>query len=178
MATQPKIPESRQPVQPPQFPVEKKQFPWPLVILVVAAAILALLLFALPRAPRAKAPPAAAQVPQQPTGHQIELSELKIVPEPTGGAFYLTGQLMNTGNTSISGIEAEIDLQNSAGQTLIRENLPVESVMGNPPREQFLVDAPIKPQEKRVFRIHVSEVPAGWNHQVPQVKILDVTGSS
>jgi hypothetical protein len=33
---------------------------------------------------------------------------------------------------------------------------------------------PIGPQEVRFFRIAVENVPAAWNHEVPDLKILEV----
>jgi hypothetical protein len=88
MATQPRIPESQGPVRHPKFPVEKKkQFPWPMIALIVAAAILAAVIITMPRAPKAKAPPAAAQVPRQPTGSQVQFSELKITTAPMAAPF-------------------------------------------------------------------------------------------
>ena len=177
MATRPRIPESQGPAQHSKFPVEKNNRP--LIALIVAAAILAAVAGILPRALKAKASPAAARVTQQPTGKQIQFSELQGISEPTGGAFYLTGELANNGKTAINGILIELKFKNEAGKTLLRQRLPVESIVpgSNPPREQYLAEAPIKPGETRPFRIHVSEVPAGWNHQVPEMKIVTVTGS-
>ncbi len=180
MATQTRIPESQVPVRHTQFPVEKKkQFPWPLIALIVAAAILAAVAGIFPRVLKAKALPAAAQVPQQPAGKQIQFSELQGVSEPTGGAFYLTGELTNNGKTTINGILVELKFKNEAGKTLLKQRLPVEGIVpgSDPPREQYLTEMPIKPGETRPFRIHVSELPAGWNHQLPEMKIITVTGS-
>jgi hypothetical protein len=180
MATRPTIPESQGPAQHSKFPVEKKnQFPRPLIAVIVSAAILAAAVGIFPRASKAKASLAAAQVPQQPTGKQIQFSELNGVSDPTGGAFYLTGELTNNGNTTINGILVQLKFKNEAGKTLLKQTLPVEDIVpgSNPPREQNLAEAPIKPGETRPFRIHVSELPAGWNHQIPEMKIITVTGS-
>ncbi len=179
MATNPRIPEEQD--QHPKLPVErKKQFPWPLIAIIVAAAILAALIVWLPKAPKAKTPPTAAQVPQQPTGNQIQLTNLKITPAPTGGAFYLDGTLVNNGSTTINGIQVELDFKNLAGQTIEKETLPVEGIVqaSNPPQIQNLSAAPIQPRQTRPFRVSVTHVPAGWNQQVPEMKILTVTGSN
>src|SRR5262249_40829351 len=116
---------------------------------------------------------------RQPIGSEVQFSELKITTAPMGGAFYLTGQLMNTGRTSINGIQVELDFRNAAGQTLVTEKLPVEGIVpgSNPPQPQNLAEVPVKPQEQRPFRIHVSQVPAGWNQQIPEIKITMITGS-
>ena len=33
---------------------------------------------------------------------------------------------------------------------------------------------PIKPNEMRFFRIAVDEVPPSWNHEVPELKIVEI----
>jgi hypothetical protein len=86
---------------------------------------------------------------------------------------------MNTGRTSINGIQVELDFRNAAGQTLVTEKLPVEGIVSgsNPPQPQNLAEVPVKPQEQRPFRIRVSQVPTGWNQQIPEIKITMITGS-
>ncbi len=183
MATNPNLPrQGPTPVpQHPRIPRPKKQFPWALIAIIVAAAILAAIIYWLPQSPKAQTPPTAAQVPPQPTGSQIQLSNLKITPAPGGGAFYLDGTLINNGNTSINGISTELSFKNLRGQTLETEQVPVQAIAsknGQPAGTESMAQDPIKPRATRPFRISVTHVPEGWNHQVPAVRILSVTGAN
>jgi hypothetical protein len=182
MASNPNLPRQGPiPVPPhPRIPKPKKQFPWALIAIVVAAAILAAIIYWLPQAPKAQTPPAAAQVPQQPTGSQIQLSNLKLTPAPGGGALYLDGTLINNGNTSINGITAELSFKNLRGETLETETLPVQSVAtknGQPAGTEPLTQDPIQPLQARPFRIPISHVPEGWDHHVPGMRIVKVTAA-
>lgn len=49
----------------------------------------------------------------------------------------------------------------------------VESYANN--SAQPLVEAPIKANQARDIRIPIENVPAGWNHQMPEIKVQDVT---
>ncbi len=183
MATNPNLPrQGPVPVPPhPRIPKPRKQFPWALAAIIVAAAILAAIIYWLPQSPKAQTPPTAAQVPPQPTGSQVQLSNLNITPAPGGGALYLDGTLINNGNTTINGITAELSFKNLRGETLETETLPVESVGKNSGQHagtQPLSQDPIKPRATRPFRISVSHVPEGWNHQVPAMRIVSVTGAN
>jgi hypothetical protein len=172
MATRPRIPES--PATAHHLRVEKK-IPWVPIFLIVATVTVAALIATLGRAPKAEAPPEGPQVPRQPTGKQIQLSEVKGISEPTG--FYLTGQLTNNGKTSINDMLVEIEFRDQAGKRLGKQAVPVEDVhseSGSAP-EHYAFEPPIKPRETRAFRMRVPQVPAGWNREIPRMKILAVT---
>jgi len=42
-------------------------------------------------------------------------------------------------------------------------------------RDEFARN-PISPNEVRFFRVAVEQVPANWNHEVPALKIVAVSG--
>src|SRR5436305_10923044 len=107
MATNPQIPPSeRGPHLHPRLQVErKKPFPWPLVALLIAAALLVALFIWLPRTPKKVMPPNSAAVPVQPTGGQLQLSQVRITPSPVGNSIYVDASLFNSGNTQITGAE-------------------------------------------------------------------------
>jgi len=181
MATNPQFPQQRGPQRVPdvhpklQVP-PRKQFPWPVVALIAAAAILAAIFFYMPTTPHKRPAPNAAQVPIQPTGSQIQLSELKIQPAPTGGAVYLIGRVTNTGGTDITGVQVEASFRGANGQNLETVARPIED-MQSPTKAQDLTKNPIKPNERRPFRISFDRVPAGWNHALPAISIANVTGT-
>lgn len=177
MATFPNPPQRPGLHEVPRLKVPKKnKFPWPLVAIVIAAAILVALIFWLPRTPHTQMPPSAAQVPAQPTGNQIQFTNLKMTPAPVGNAFYLEGQLVNHGNTDITGVQVQATFKNITGQTLETQVRPVEGIVGTSGAQtQDLTAAPIKPNQARPIRVSFNQYPDGWNKQIPELKVVAVT---
>ena len=103
MATNPQYPEQKRPHLHPRLQTPpKRSFPWPLIAIVIVAAILAALIWWLPQTPKKQLPPNAAAVPAQPTSSQIQLTNLKLTPSPVGSAFYVEGMLYNNGSSAIT----------------------------------------------------------------------------
>ena len=182
MATNPKLPQfpdippRRRTDQPAKLQIIKKsKFPWPIFILIVGAVLLAGILYFLPRAPRTKNIPVAAQVPQQPVPAQVQLTNMKIQPSPVGGALYLTGILHNAGNTPINGVQVQAQFIGKNGIVVQSQTGPVQGLVGGT-SPQDLAQAPIKPEESRPIRVYFERTPAGWNHQLPQLTVTMVTG--
>lgn len=175
MATNPRIPEPRD--LRPKFRLQPKTpVPWVWVAILVAAVMLLALIIFLPRTPRQEMPANAAQVPPQPTGSQIQFTNLKLAPAPIGGGVYLQGMLVNTGQTAINGVLVEATFQSANGATLETIRRPVEGLVGGSNvTTQLLTEAPIKASEARPVRIAFDHVPEGWNHAVPALSIVSVT---
>src|SRR5438067_8946054 len=135
MATNPQIPQSRDPRRGPQrvdmqrLPILKKsRVPTPLFAILAAVAILIALILWLPTTPKKTRPPSAAQVPQQPTGDQIQLTGLKMTPAPVGSAMYLEGTLMNNGATEVNGVQVQVSFRDANGKIIGAETRPVEVI--------------------------------------------------
>jgi hypothetical protein len=185
MATNPQFPQSRGPRRGPQrvdmqrLPLLKKsKAPWPLFAILAAVAILIALILWLPTTPKKAMPPTGAEVPQQPTGDQIQLTGLKITPAPVGSAMYLEGTLMNNGGTEVNGLQVEATFRDANGRVAGTQIKPVEVIVGGSDvAGENPVNAPIKPNDRRNFRVAFDNVPAAWNHQMPELKITMVTGT-
>jgi hypothetical protein len=159
--------------------LKKSRFPWPLLAIVAAAAILVALIVWLPTTPQRQAPPSAADVPPQPTGSQIQLTNLSIEPAPVGTAMYLSGIIHNQGNTAITGIQVQASFTGSHGQTLQTQVRAVQGLTGpNNTTPQDFTQSPIRPNQDRPFRIYFDDYPAGWNKQVPALKVTEVTATT
>lgn len=186
MATNPQYPDPRRPTPfkvrdvHPKLPVEpKSRFPWPLLAVLAAAAILAGLIYWLPRTPHKLPPPSAAQVPQQPTGNQVQLTNLSLQEAPVGNSLYLVGNLHNNGTTDITGVQVQASFMDNNGHILQTQTRPVQGLANvNDPTAQDLTSNPIKPNQSRMFRIYFEHYPAGWNKEVPQLKVTMVTGTT
>jgi hypothetical protein len=181
MATNPKLPDypdnsPRKPSEPAKVHmIRQSKFPWPIVALIVGAALLVTVIAVLPRGPHVTKPPSGADIPRQPTGEQIQLSELKMVPAPTGDSLYIDTVVHNTGNTSITGVQVNGEFMGSNGA--VAGNSTGTAVSGSTSSED-LTQAPIKPNESRPVRIYFEHTPSGWNHQVPALTVTNVAGTS
>lgn len=185
MATNPQVPQSREPRGPQRVDMQRlpilktSRFPWPLAAIIAAAAILTALIIWLPTAPKKAMPPNGAQVPQQPTGDQIQVMGLKMTPAPVGSALYLEGTMMNNGNTDVTGIQAQASFRDANGSVVGTQTRPVEEIVGGSDvAAQNPVTSPLKPNERRNFRIAFDNLPANWNHQMPELKLTMVTGTT
>jgi hypothetical protein len=185
MATNPRIPEPRDPakVHDDHAVVHdedsvKRRFPVPVAILIVAAVILALLIWYLPRTPVAQAPPAGAVVPAQPTGGQIQLTNINLATSPVGDQVYIDAILHNAGNTTINGVLVNVSFPGSTG-TAASVQAPVTALTGaNNTVTESLIDHPIPPNGQQAVRITVPNAPEGWNHQLPGLTVATVTAVS
>lgn len=192
MATNPRIPEQKEPprggptiVPKPERP--SSATPGVLLAIVTALLLLAAIVYFVPRAPKSvNHAPIGATMPTQPVPGQLQISNVKMSTAPTGGALNLDGRLSNSGTTDISGVMAEVDFPLGNGQMAAVQD-PVQGIAisrgtNNTGRvtgdTEDLTKSPIKPGETRPIRITVSQVPAQWNHEIPQVKVITTTGTT
>lgn len=189
MATNPKLPDY--PNIPPRRSdgeyakvqvIKKSKFPWLIVGLIAGAALLIAIIALLPKAPHVTTPPTGAEVPQQPTAEQVQFTNMKLTRAPVGGAAYLTGILYNTGNSAITGVQVQAQFLGRNGPILDTVTKPVKGIVGGGSAgavtDQDLTQAPIKPNESRPIRIYFEHTPTGWNHELPQLTVTTVTGTT
>ena len=146
---------------------------WPWLLILVSAAILAALIWWLPQSPKRTAAPSAAQVPAQPTGNQIQLSNLNMSTPTPGGAMRLTGTIYNAGNTSVNAIVAEGSFANINGNVLETIKAPMMHLQPDGTTVPFTQN-PIKPGARSQFEMTFDRVPEGWNRNLPKLRIDQV----
>ena len=74
---------------------------------------------------------------------------------------YLAGDVLNSGDRAVSGIEATIEFQDEMQQIALRETRPV----------LFGSSALLLPGKTAHFEISFDHVPPSWNMQLPTVKV-------
>lgn len=185
MATNPRYPEEPErqdkyrDVHPKLQAPPKRRFPWILVAIVAAVALFVAIITQLPHGlPRNENPP-AAQVPQQPTGNQVQLSNVSMKSAPVGGAFYLVATLNNNGTTAITGVQVQADFRSQDGRVLKTETRPVQGMVAGPEgTAEDLAKTPIQPNTSRTVRVYFDNYPYEWNKQVPGLTVTAVTATT
>ncbi len=181
MATNPKLPDRQDDAR---LRVELRQnapksgAPWVPIALIVAAVLLIALIAFLPRTPKVSPTPTGAEIPPQPTGDQIQLSNIRMTPSPDGKSVAVDALLNNAGNTTVNGIAVDGKFTGQDGRVLATIRAKVMGVEGNTAGDtQDLTEAPLKPNDKRAVRMVFEGVPDGWNHETPALTVALVTGA-
>jgi hypothetical protein len=154
----------------------ESKFPWPLVAVVVAALILAVFLFYLPRTPKRGPNPTAGGVPQQPFGQQLQITNLKVQPSPAGGNVYIQGTVSNASPKKINEVTVVTRFYDKAGNVVLQDTVPMQSLpkeTANTVGVSFAED-PLKADSSKEFRIAIDNVPSTWNHEAPSIEIAHV----
>jgi hypothetical protein len=165
--------------------------PGVLLAIVTVVLLLGAIFYFVPRAPKSTTAnaPAAAATPDQPVAGQLQISNVKMGIAPVGGAVNIDAQLTNTGTSEVSGVMADVNFPLTDGHVGEVE-APVQGIavgrLANEGKQtdtgkvtgdtEELTKTPIKPGETRPIRITVNRVPATWNHQLPQIQVLQTTG--
>jgi hypothetical protein len=125
-------------------------------------------------------PPKAAKVPQ-PYIANLKLSDFKMsAAENFIGATvsYLDGTISNTADKSVTRAVVEVTFKDSMGQLAQREEVPLRILQKTGGAYTEAVDlssAPLAPGQSQPFRLTFDSISAQWNHQIPEVKITDVS---
>ncbi len=194
MASSPRIPNPREPRRKGPVLVQREDPPTGStagVILAIVTAILLLgaIFYFMPRAPKGTTTQLGSTTSAQPGGSVLSISGLRMSEAPTGGAINLDGQVTNSGSTAVSGVMVEVVFRLTNGLRASIER-PVQGIaMGTTANEgkrtdtgkitgdtEDLTKSPIKPGETRPVRIAVDELPKAWNHQIPQIRVVETTG--
>jgi hypothetical protein len=182
MATNPRIPDQRDrnrgPVLAPKMTVTKRRSVLPLLALLAGIAILAVIITQLPRAPKQTPPPTAGEIPNQPTGAQLQVSQLKLSPVGPDGSINLDGMVFNSGDQPVLAIATEAIFHGANGQVIDRVPAAMLSVDNNGGATKTFADDPLKPQARHPFRLQFHNIPQTWDHKVPELRITNVSSTT
>jgi len=147
--------------------------------LIIIAAVVVVIGLALGAAFFLREPPKTV-VPPSPYIAQLKLSDSKMsAAENFIGATvsYIDGTITNTGNKTVTRVFVQVNFMDSMGQLAQREELPLRVIRTNGAYNEpvDLNTAPLAPSQSAPFRLTFDSISAQWNHQYPDIKILDVT---
>ncbi len=93
-----------------------------------------------------------------------------------GKSTFIDGHVQNTGSQTVSGITVQVLFRNDEAMPPQIETLPLSLVRTREPYvdTQSVSAAPLKPGDERDFRLIFESIPANWNTQMPEIRIIQV----
>jgi hypothetical protein len=160
-------------IQPSPAPHESNSNWRPIVIgVAIVVVIVALIVIGLREEPKGPNGPA-------PYANNLKISNLKMsAAENFVGATvsYIDGTLTNSGDKTVTGASARVIFKDSMDQTVGDERVPLHvlETKGPYPDTVDLSASPIPPGQSKTFRLTFESISNQWNHQYPEIQILDV----
>lgn len=153
------------------------KFPWPLIALIIAVALLVVTLWLSPSMNKAstKQNNMASQ-----TG-QLRLSSISLSPQEANNQANVDvyGEVSNSGAQPVTSAIISAVFKDKNGSAILTQQKPMERVdlqkkEKTLDEKDFLQD-PLKPGQNAGFRVSYTEIPQNWNHEPPQLSVLQVT---
>jgi hypothetical protein len=147
-----------------------------LIIVIAVAAVIAI---ALAVALLLRSQPKTANSPP-PYAANLKLSDFKMsAAENFVGATvtYVDGTVTDSGGKTVTHIMVEVNFKDDMGQLAQRERIPMQVLKTSGPYPEA-VDfslSPLGPGQSKPFRLTFESISAQWNHQVPEIRVTDVT---
>jgi Protein of unknown function (DUF2393) len=138
-------------------------------VVIAIAVIFAFLLRSQPKS--ASGPP--------PYAANLKLSNFKMsAAENFVGATvsYVDGTITNAGNKTVTRVMVEVRFKDELGQLAQREVIPMQvlKTTGPYPEAVDFSVAPLGPAQSTTFRLTFESISAQWNHQYPDIQVIDV----
>jgi len=106
----------------------------------------------------------------------LQLSGVQLSRAADGTELYLDGMVKNAGDSEVTGATAEVGFHDAQGKLVATVQKPLVGIAHGGTdlvRNEFARN-PIAPNEMRFFRIAVEDVPPTWNHELPELAIVDI----
>ena len=89
---------------------------------------------------------------------------------------YIDGQTTNSGDRTLTAVTVQVGFHSDVGQFAQRLALPLSLIRTREPYvdTQPVSAAPIEPGQTRDFRLIFDTVPADWNLQIPEIRVISV----
>jgi hypothetical protein len=157
-------------------PPESK-FPWPVVALAVAVALLIATFWMTPRTN--KAATNAINSSTQAVS-KVRISDVRISPQNVNGLTNVDvyGQATNTGALPITHAIVSAVFRDKNGNSLLTQQEPMQVADTSNEKvkaDKDLTEQPLKPGQSTAFRVSYSQVPGSWDGKPPELSILQVT---
>jgi hypothetical protein len=128
---------------------------------------------------RHKAPAPSTVQPPAAYAASLPLSQLAMSESTSlsgGKSTFVDGRVQNTGTQTVSGITVQVLFRNDEAMPPQLQTLPLSLIRTREPYidTQSVASSPLKPGDGRDFRLIFESIPANWNTQMPEVRIIQV----
>lgn len=155
----------------------QSRFPWPVLALAVAVVLLVITLWLSPSMNKAS----TKEQNQASQSAQLKLSSISLSPQEAHNQSNVDvyGQVSNAGGQPVTSAIISAVFKDKNGNPIVTQQQPMERVdLDNKEKtlnpENFLQD-PLKPGQASGFRVSYTDIPPSWNHEPPQLSVLQVT---
>jgi Protein of unknown function (DUF2393) len=93
-----------------------------------------------------------------------------------GKSTFVDGHIQNTGSQTVTDVTVQVIFRNEEAMPPQIETLPLSLIRTREPYvdTQPVSAAPLKPGDERDFRLIFESIPANWNQQMPEIRIIQV----
>ncbi len=142
-----------------------------LVVLVVLAVLLVM--------GRHKAATPSTVQPLADYAASLPLSQLAMSESTSlsgGKSTYIDGHIQNTGDRTVSGVTVQVLFRNDEAMPPRIDTVPLSLIRTREPYidTQPVSAAPLKAGDGRDFRLIFESIPANWNMQLPEIRVIGV----
>lgn len=158
---------------------QEKSTGMPLSAWLVAGAVVLVVLGALIFAGRRKPNETKGIQPPAAYAASLPLSKLAMSESTSlsgGKSTFIDGVIGNSGGSTVSGVTVQVLFKNEEQMPPQVETVPLMLIRTREPYvdTQTVGASPIKPGEEKEFRLIFESIPANWNMQMPEVRIIRV----
>ena len=151
----------------------------PIIAWAVAGLAVLVVVIVLALAGRHKAATPATIQPVAPYAANLPMSQLAMSESTSlsgGKSTFIDGHIKNTGNQTVAGITVQVIFRNNEAMPPQIETLPLSLIRTREPYidTQPVAASPLKPGDERDFRLIFESLPANWNMQMPEIRIIKV----
>jgi hypothetical protein len=160
-------------IQPSPVPPERDSNWRPILIgVAIVIVIVGLIVLGLREEPHAPTGPA-------PYANNLKISNLKMsAAQNFVGATvsYIDGTLTNSGDKTVTAASVRVVFKDTMDQTVGDEKVPLHvlETSGPYPDTVDLSASPLGPGQSKTFRLTFESISNQWNHQYPDIQIVDV----
>lgn len=155
----------------------QSRFPWPLIALGIALALLVITLWLSPGINKASTK--EANMASQST--QLRLSAISLSPQEANNQANVDvfGEASNAGAQPVTSAIISAVFKDKNGTPIVIQQKPMERVdldkKNKALDEKDFLQDPLKPGQTAGFRVSYTDIPQNWNHQPPDLSVLQVT---
>jgi hypothetical protein len=151
----------------------------PLSAWVIAGAVVLAIVAGLLLAGHRKTPTITGIRPLDGYAANLPLSQLEMSESTSlsgGKSTFIDGHIRNTGSATVTAVTVQVLFHNAEQMPPQIETLPLALIRTHEPYvdTQPVSAAPLKPGDEREFRLIFESIPANWNMQMPEIRVIGV----